>query len=65
MTIQIKNTLNKSRNPTEHKIRLENQVGELIQVVGDGYNLIEFKHIKVKGQTLQWYVHENDFFIKL
>lgn len=74
MTIQVKNILTKTRNPSEHNMKLENKVGEIIQVVGDGYCLIEFNDLKHPGMTkyagygakkLQWYVHENDFFIKL
>lgn len=65
MKIIINSKLVKSRNPTEHKIKLENQSGEIIQVVGDGYNLILFKQFKItsknKSEYLEWYVHDTDF----
>lgn len=74
MTIQVKHELTKSRNPTEYDMRLENRKGEIVHSSYDGYYLIEFelkikKIIKVdrkkivKNVKLQWYVHENDFFI--
>lgn len=75
MRVTVKHSLSKTRNPSEHKIKLENQTGELIQVVGDGWCLVEFeykivKKIRVDSKTqfvnerLQWYIHELDFFIK-
>jgi len=75
MRIKVKRQLSKSRNPSEHGIRLQNQTGELIQVVGDGFNLIRFDQFKIKVavkinsskkkklESLEWYVHENDFYI--
>jgi len=63
MTVQINNKLLKSRNPIEHELRLENQIGKVVQCVGDGYNLIEFESLKIKNKKkrLQWYVHVEDF----
>lgn len=69
MKIIINSKLVKSRNPTEHKIKLENQSGEIIQVVGDGYNLILFKQFKItrkkKSEYLEWYVHDTDFHLDI
>lgn len=74
MLIQVKHLLTKTRNPSEYDITLERQKGELLTVLGDGYCLIEFedtitKSVKVdsmkiqKKVKLQWYVHEQDFYI--
>lgn len=74
--IEVKSELTKSRNPEEYEIRLENQIGEIIQILGDGYCLIEFSQFKIKMPvkkksvktwqftSLMWYVHEDDFFSK-
>lgn len=68
MKIKVKQVLTKSRNPKEHKIKLENQIGELIQVVGDGFNLIRFNQFTIirknKKEVLEWYIHDMDFFIQ-
>lgn len=76
MRIQVKHKLTITRNPTEHGFSLENKKGEMIQIVGDGYFLVRFddmrirKDVKVNNRktfkllNLEWYVHENDFFIK-
>lgn len=68
MNIKVKPSLTKSRNPTEHKIRLENQVGEIIQVVGDGFNLIKFNQFTIsrknRKEVLEWYIHDADFFLE-
>jgi hypothetical protein len=42
MKVQIKKKLTKSRNPKEHRLYLAGMIGECIQVVGDGWCLIEF-----------------------
>lgn len=73
MTIQVNNKLTKSRNPTEHGFKLENQKGVIVHTIDDGYNLIKFSQFKIKRLIrvdrkktmkfvpLEWYVHENDF----
>jgi len=73
MTIQIKQTLSKTRNPLELGFTLNKRLGECIQVVGDGWCLIKVrdlyikKMVKINGKNtfklfqLEWYVHENDF----
>ena len=70
--IQINDTLTKSRNPSEHGYKLEGQKGEVIQVVGDGFNRIKFnqfflrKQVKINRRVrwmlvpLEWYVHDDD-----
>lgn len=75
MTIQIKNTLTKSRNPTEYDAIVTDKVGEVLNALGDGYYLIRFESIKLKKMVkinhkkmlklvaLEWYVHEDDFFM--
>lgn len=75
MHIKVKSQLSKSRNPTEYGLKLENQIGEEIQVLGDGYSLIRFAQFEIKVQVkinstkktqlqpLEWYVHDNDFII--
>lgn len=75
MEIQVKDTLTRSRNPTEYKIRLENKIGNIVHVLPDGYNLIKFKefNFRVKHkegkktvwryEPLQWYIHETDFYL--
>lgn len=66
MNVQVKEKLTKT---TECKhLDLRNKQGYCVQVLGDGYCLIEFDKTvrrKYKTRKLQWYVHENDFFIKL
>ncbi len=66
MRLQVKHTLTKT---TEYKENIRNETGYCTQVVGDGYCLIQFdniyKHTKHGKKNLLWYVHENDFFIKL
>lgn len=76
MTIQIKGSLTKSRNPKEYNVTITNEVGTIIQVLGDGYCLIKFDQFKVAKKTrlnggvkfvdvpLEWYVHEIDFYLK-
>jgi hypothetical protein len=57
----------KSRNPLEHGIVLNGKIGYVIQVVGDGYCLIDFPQFivkrKFKMETLEWYVHETDLYL--
>lgn len=77
MTIQVNSKLTKSRNPVEHEYRLENQKGEVVHRLDDGYNLIRFKQFKIKEQKrvdnqkkwvlvpLDWYVHNEDLKIIL
>lgn len=72
MTIQVNNTLTKSRNPTEHGFKLEGEKGNIIQRLPDGYNLVEFNQFKIKKKmmirkrtvwnfnSLQWYIHFDD-----
>lgn len=73
--VKVNEVLTKSRNPTEHGFRLENQVGELKQILPhDPYRLIKFdnlkiqKKIKVNNKTqwvmdgIYWYLHEDDFY---
>lgn len=68
MKIKVKQTLTKSRNPKEYKIKLENQIGMLIQVLGDGYNLVRFEQFKIvrkgKSESLEWYIHDLDLFLE-
>lgn len=65
MTVQVNSRLLKSRNPTEHKLKIENQIGLVIQRLDDGYNLIRFHGLRIKEKkrlvNLEWYVHETDF----
>lgn len=73
MTIQVNNTLTKSLTPDEYGHRIENQNGDIVHNLDDGYSLIRFnklsikKKIKVNKVTkwiitqLEWYVHRDDF----
>lgn len=67
MCIKVKSELKKSRNPSELGIRLENETGELVTILGDGYNLVRFHEFEInvqgskKKEPLEWYLHENDF----
>lgn len=75
MTVQIKDTLKLTRNPTEYDFKLQNRTGTLLQVVGDGWCRIEFEGLFIrifykekkrrmsKLVHLEWYVHEQDFYI--
>jgi hypothetical protein len=75
MIVQVKNQLTKGRNPSEHGLKLENQQGEVIHMVGDGYVLIRFEQFKIRQQkkinsqkialtiALEWYVHDTDFYL--
>lgn len=56
MIIRVKSNLTKSRNPTEHKMKLEGKKGKIVHVLPDGYCLIDFG-------SLEWYVHDTDFYI--
>jgi hypothetical protein len=68
MNIKVKEKLIKSRNPSEYKIKLENQVGDIIQILGDGFNLVKFKQFKIrrklKQEYLEWYIHDLDFYLE-
>lgn len=59
MKIQIKPQLTKTKQPTSTDLR--NKIGECVQVLGDGFCLVEFD---VKGRKLHWYIYDTDFFIK-
>lgn len=76
MVIQVNSKLTKTLTPKEYNVSIEKKYGDVIQVVGDGYNLIEFHKIEVTQKVttkdrkrifvkkkLQWYVHDNDFSI--
>lgn len=72
MTIQVNQTLTKTRNPREYGFKLENETGVVVHILDDGFVLVEFrqfiiqKKITVNKKTqwieseLQWYVHQND-----
>lgn len=72
MTIQVNNRLTKSRNPSEHEFTLENETGEVVHKLDDGYNLIRFSQFQIKEQKrvdnqkkwmlvpLDWYIHNED-----
>lgn len=74
--ITVNAILTKTRNPTEYDFRLENEIGEIVHQLDDGYTLVKFngllikRMVRVEGRkmwklvNLEWYVHENDFFIK-
>jgi hypothetical protein len=51
MTIQVNSKLTKSRNPVEHGYYLENKIGNVIQLVGDGWCLVEFA-IRVEARRI-------------
>lgn len=71
--VQIHSTLSKSRNPTEHGFRLQNEIGTIIQSLEDGYCLIKFEKFQIKKKVsenrktkwifypLEWYLHKDDF----
>lgn len=63
MKVKVKHELKKSIHPK--RFNIENQEGYCVQVLGDGYCLIEFPQFINGKECLLWYVHENDFFIKL
>lgn len=72
MTIQVNSRLTKSRNPSEHDYKLENQKGEIVHRLNDGFNLIRFDQFKIKEMkridnkkkwvevSLEWYIHDDD-----
>jgi len=72
MDVKINNKLLKSRNPIEHGFTLENKTGFVRQQLDDGYWLIKFPQLKIKGMKrvngikkvmdieLEWYIHETD-----
>lgn len=61
MRVKIKKELKHSLSPPKH--RIVNQIGEIVQVVGDGYCLIEFYQFMDGKYCLQWYVNDTDFYI--
>lgn len=52
MTVRVKETLKKSKNPGGQDLR--GKKGEVIQSCDDGWYLVDFG-------KLQWYIHELDF----
>lgn len=75
--IQVNPTLTKSRNPTEHGFRLENQTGSIVhRLPHDPYVLIRFDQFKIRKKIMEnkrtkwiiagieWYLHEDDFIKK-
>lgn len=72
MTIQVNNMLTKSRNPSEHEFTLENETGEVVHRLDDGYNLIRFRQFYLRELRrvdkkkkwmlvpLDWYIHNED-----
>lgn len=75
MTIQVKHELTKSLNPDKYEMDIRGKTGDIIQMLNDGYCLIEFHDLLLKVvykekkrklfklAKLQWYVHEQDFVI--
>lgn len=74
MAIQVNSTLTKSRNPTEHGFKLENQKGSVVHLLPDDpFVLIKFDQFKIQRRRkqynktvmvmegIEWYVHEDDF----
>lgn len=41
-------TMMKSRNPTEHGIRINQEIGKIVQIVGDGYIRLRFDKFKIR-----------------
>jgi hypothetical protein len=72
MTIKVNHTLTKTRNPEEYGFKLQDQKGEVVHVLDDGFFLIQFKQFTIQKKItvnkktqwvkseLQWYVHQND-----
>lgn len=72
MTIQVNSILTKSRNPTEHGFKLEGEKGNIVQILPDGFNLVEFKQFNIQKKMkfgkikktrmapLQWYINFDD-----
>ena len=72
MDVKINSKLLKSRNPLEHGFTLENKTGFVRQILDDGYYLVKFPALKIKGLKrvngikkitsieLEWYIHETD-----
>lgn len=76
MVIQVNANLKRTLIPKEHNVSITNKYGDIIQIVGDGYNLVEFHKIEVIQKVttkdrkrifvkrkLQWHVHDIDFSI--
>lgn len=72
--IQVNTTLTKSRNPSEHGFKLENQKGSIVHTLPhDPFVLILFDQFKIRKKImlnkktkwimagLEWYVHQEDF----
>lgn len=63
--ILVNKSLSLSRQPTEHKLDIRNQIGEIVHKIDDGYWLIKFPDLIItverkKYEPLQWYVHKTD-----
>lgn len=61
MNVQLKSELTKTKPYPDKDIR--NQTGWVKHVLSDGFCLIQFDKI-FRATPLQWYVHEEDFYIK-
>jgi hypothetical protein len=66
MEVKVKHELKRSLNNGQHDLR--NKTGYLLEILEDGYGLLEFSDIivtrKFRSEILQWYIHETDFYIK-
>lgn len=72
--VKVNTVLTKSRNPTEHGLSLEDEIGTIVhRLPHDPYVLIRFDQFKVLKKIkqdyktrwimagIEWYVHMEDF----
>lgn len=63
--VKIKSELNHSMSNQCNEVR--NQIGYIIQILGDGFCLIEFPQYivkrKFKMEIMEWYIHELDLYL--
>lgn len=68
LRVTVAKELTKSREPSELGLKITGEKGRIVQVLDDGYRLIEFENLKdpqaiykkKQYSSLKWYVHKDD-----